>query len=114
MDWFEYVRQNIWLGVIVASVLTSLAVAFINLTERGRRVDNTTLGVVIALIFSVVVTNFDLDWGKFVSYQDTVIRLSLTLLIPYLAAKTRGQEIVDSIIQKTVDGAKGMSIGKKE
>ena len=113
-NWFDYIRQNIWLGILVASVLTSLAVAFVNLTKKGQGIENTTLSILFAVVFGVGVTKFDLDWNAFSSYQDTVIRLALTVLIPYLAAKMKGQDIVDSVIAKVVDGAKNFNIGKKD
>ena len=114
MDWFEYIRQNIWVGIIIASILTSVIVAFINLNKKAQDVDNTVLNVVCALVIGGAVTNFNLDWNLFTSYQDTAIRLTLTVLIPYLVAKVRGQEIVDSVIAKVVDGAKNISIGNKQ
>ena len=114
MDWFNYIRENIWVGVLFASVLTSVVVAFINLTEKGSGVENTKLNIICAIFIGIAVTNFGLDWGKFSSYQDTAIRLVLTVILPYLVAKAKGQDIVDSLVAKVVEGAKNFNIGKKD
>ena len=114
MDWFQYVRENIWVGILVASILTSLAVSFINLTKKAQEIDNTKLNIVFAIIIGVAVTKFDLDWSLFSSYQDTVIRLGATVLLSYLVAKIKGQEVTDAFIAKVVDGAKNLTPGKKD
>jgi hypothetical protein len=114
MDWFEYIRQNIWAGILVASILTSLAVSFLNLTKKAQEIDNTKLNIIFAIVIGVAVTKFDLDWSLFSSYQDTVIRLGATVLLSYLVAKVKGQEVTDAFIAKVVDGAKNFNIGKKD
>ncbi len=113
MDWFAYIRENIWLAIVFAAILTSVVTAFANLFEKVQGVPNTKLNILFSIIIGLAVTNLNLDWHKLTSYQDTAIRLSLTIFLPYLVAKVRGQELVDNLISGVVEGAKNFKVGKK-
>lgn len=115
MDWFQYIRENIFLAVAVASLLTSLVTAFINLSSKGQQIENTKLNIAFAVLVGLSLINFDaFSWDSFVFWQNTAIQMVLTIVLPYLVAKFRGQEIVDSAIAKAADAAKNVTIGKKE
>lgn len=113
-NWFDYIRQNIWLGIIFASILSSLANIFANYIKKVDAIPDTKVSIFFSVLFGLAVTKLDLDWSLLSSYQDTILRLGATIFMSWLVAKIRGVEVVNFFIDKVVDGAKNFNIGKKD
>lgn len=91
----ELIKYFDWVAVVMASVASSLALAVINQTNRGKQIHNGWIAFGVSIFFSVLL----IDWSGFESeWQSRTFQFSLTVMVACLLAVSRGQDLVDGLL----------------
>jgi len=99
----EMLLTNPYVRMGLAVVMTSLGLSILNFfpiiknSEKWYLSDNFLL-LEMAVLFTVLTTAFELE--SFSDLQTILMKIIFTVMVSFLVAKTKGQEIADKVVNK--------------
>lgn len=97
-----------WSALIISALLVSLTLVVANQFSIGQKTHNAIISLVSAILYSVLLTNWD---GFAKEWQAISLQFILTILFACIVGFTRYMDVVDSFISKSLDKA---GVGKKD
>ncbi len=104
------ILQNYWQGMVLAILLTSLFLSILNRFNPMQKVNDGWLVAGMSFVFTVLTTSFT-KLQSFADFQAIAIRVLITAAFCYLFSMTKGQSLVDNVLNWAAGKANDM-IGK--